>query len=310
MVRGSFLDRTAGVLVLASLAVVVSGTKACQEDYDFASQTTITPKPADTAGATVTQTPVGTLTPTGTLTAVATVSGTATVAATGTAGEDDGGDEVDTEQASAGTDLFTELSALNSKSATGGSVTAGGGVAGSGNWLGENFKKEEDAGWRDSDGDGFSDGLEESIGSDSADAASQPAEIASTSFVSRIGGQDSDRDGLSNYEEIKRGSNPSHPDSDNDGKSDGAEVLSGGDPVGPGGAYQDSDGDGLSDEYEGAHGMRPDAIDSDGDGLRDDLEVTLASNPSKIDSDSDGISDGREYQLGSDPTIPDAQTAD
>lgn len=57
----------------------------------------------------------------------------------------------------------------------------------------------------------------------------------------------------------------------------------------------DSDGDGLPDAWESAHGLNPYAWDSDGDGISDADE----------DPDGDGRSNLLEFLLGSDPYSPD-----
>jgi hypothetical protein len=97
-------------------------------------------------------------------------------------------------------------------------------------------------------------------------------------------------------------------DTDQDGKPDGAEVLSGGDPLVVGDSYADTDGDGLSDEYERSKGLAIAAKDSDRDGVSDEREMVLSTHPLNPDSDGDGISDGREITLGSDPSMSDSRS--
>lgn len=64
----------------------------------------------------------------------------------------------------------------------------------------------------------------------------------------------------------------------------------------------DSDGDGLSDAYELAHGLNPFDADTDDDGISDGREVLiLNTNPANRDTDADGIQDGTERGL----TVPD-----
>lgn len=295
----TFLDRLSGGLLLVSLGVMVSGTKACQEDYDFAAQTSVTPVPTASDTPTITPTETGTAKPT--LTPKPDATEAPQPVTTSGAGDDTG--------------IFDELSALSSKSpetvkaAAGGVPSAGVGSADStsGNWLGGAFSDDGIQNWEDSDGDGFSDNLEEQIGSDAYDAGSEPRGVAKTRVADRIVARDGDMDGLSNDEESQRGTNPAVADTDQDGKTDGAEVLSGGDPLVSGDSYTDTDGDGLSDEYERSKGLAIAAKDSDRDGLSDEREVVFSTHPLNPDTDGDGISDGREVSQGSDPVTPDAR---
>ena len=76
-------------------------------------------------------------------------------------------------------------------------------------------------------------------------------------------GKDSDQDGLSDWYEVKIGTNPYNPDTDGDGLSDGWEVAHGTDPLDP-----DTDGDGLSDGWEVDHDSDPtDPDDNDDDAV-------------------------------------------
>ena len=73
----------------------------------------------------------------------------------------------------------------------------------------------------------------------------------------------------------------------------------------------DSDGDGMSNDWEIAYGLNPSdpsdgALDADGDGLSNADEFRLGSNPLLWDSDLDGIGDGSEYRLGSSPAVSNA----
>jgi hypothetical protein len=88
-------------------------------------------------------------------------------------------------------------------------------------------------------------------------------------------------------------------DSDGDGLSDERERELGTDPNNP-----DSDGDGLTDGDEVQRGTDPTNPDSDGDGLSDGEEIERGTNPNDADSDDDGISDGDEVKGGTDPTNP------
>ncbi len=92
--------------------------------------------------------------------------------------------------------------------------------------------------------------------------------------------EDSDRDGLSDNEEIALGTNYMDPatdkDTDGDGIEDGIEVRLGRDP--------------LVDEMT-------DLTDTDGDGLPDDIEMALGTDPLDPDEDGDGYLDGYEVAI-------------
>jgi hypothetical protein len=299
----SLLKRCSATLAIFSVALLVSGTKACREDYDLGSQSanTGTPTPTPDVGTDGTTTPTATATPT---TDDGTdpnpeVSPTPTTApaAPVSFGEDDPAD------------IFQELSKAGEGSAAE-KVGAVARASADGNWLGKNFNggnnNTGNAGaWLDSDGDGFSDGLENDLGSDPLDPLFSPDAKTSTDLNARVRAIDNDLDGLSNDEELALGTDPASSDSDGDFRPDGAEVLSKADPKNRDDKYLDEDGDGLSDAYEIEQGLNTSKMDSDNDGLRDDLEIVVGSNPLKADSDNDGISDGKEFDLGSDPTVAD-----
>lgn len=111
---------------------------------------------------------------------------------------------------------------------------------------------------------------------------------------------DSDKDGLSDAEEIKIGSNPNKTDSDGDGLNDYDEVVKHG--TNP--TKSDSDGDQLNDDEEIlVYKTNPTARDSDDDGLSDYAEIkNHKTNPLKSDTDEDGLGDRAELlTIGSDP---------
>lgn len=69
----------------------------------------------------------------------------------------------------------------------------------------------------------------------------------------------------------------------------------------------DTDGDGLPDDWELEHGLDPDnpddaLLDADGDTLTNLAEFEYGTDPNDKDTDSDGISDGWEIEYGLAPT--------
>jgi len=190
---------------------------------------------------------------------------------------------------------------------------------------------------RDTDGDGFLDGIELALGSDPCNRASVPSNLG-----------DTDGDGLTDYDEvIVHRTNPNLFDTDGDGASDFAEVelrrwqqlgeaafafapaLRGvplfnpldarslGGPLADGftSAYQafDRDHDQLFDPWEEIVGLDPSNPDEDGDGVNDGFVLnwgyygstpTLPRPgvvpPQALDSDNDGIPDDMETALGTD----------
>ena len=92
--------------------------------------------------------------------------------------------------------------------------------------------------------------------------------------------------------------NPCAPDSDNDGILDAVELSDNTAPDDPNSRRVDSDGDGLSDEYEtNVSQTNPNASDTDGDGLGDSEELfglrdRFITDPLDADTDDDGLLDG------------------
>jgi hypothetical protein len=114
---------------------------------------------------------------------------------------------------------------------------------------------------------------------------------------------DADGDGLTDQDEVARGTNPMSNDSDGDGVFDGYEVSVGLNPLSP-----DSDSDGVNDYDELANEtVDPGSGDADGDGLTDGFEEQVSlTDPNDADSDDDGVSDGEEWNRGTDPLVPDS----
>mgnify|MGYP000851778095 CR=1 FL=1 len=59
-------------------------------------------------------------------------------------------------------------------------------------------------------------------------------------------------------------------------------------------APKDTDGDGVPDSYEVAHGLNPRDPDSDHDGYQDGVELTYGTDPLNNDTDKDLVLDGRD----------------
>jgi uncharacterized protein YegL len=116
---------------------------------------------------------------------------------------------------------------------------------------------------------------------------------------------------------IAFGADPAKTDTDGDGLSDEYEIRQGfpflrpdkpdSDGNGINDADDDTDKDGLTNRREQELGTSPISADTDGDGLSDQAEVlTHKTDPLKKDSDGDGVDDGREVANGSDPLVADA----
>ncbi|MBF9684968.1 YSIRK-type signal peptide-containing protein, partial [Streptococcus pseudopneumoniae] len=124
---------------------------------------------------------------------------------------------------------------------------------------------------------------------------------------------DTDGDGLTDKQEIDKGTDPLKQDTDGDGLTDKQEIDKGTDPLKPA-----TDGDGFPDVVEEDAGSdsndknsTPDNVDTDGDGFPDKVEKAEGtdpndpqSNPDTKDTDGDGFPDVVEKDAGSDPNDP------
>lgn len=174
----------------------------------------------------------------------------------------------------------------------------------------------------DSDGDGLTDKIEKSLGTNSksidsdGDGFSDRKEVGSNVLSARDTDNDGvidaldnddDNDGLSTKLEVLLATSAYAADSDNDGLSDRHEV--GSNPLEPidsdndgliNAVDYDDDDDGLATRSEQADpnsdGNPIDAIDTDNDGLADYLDANT-----DIDRDDDGLTNEFEEILGSNP---------
>ncbi len=94
-------------------------------------------------------------------------------------------------------------------------------------------------------------------------------------------------------------------DTDGDGMPDAWEIAHGLNPYDPTDAALDPDNDGLTNLQEYLHGTDPHVADTDGDGLLDGQEVKLGTDPLNPDTDGDGLTDGQEVLLGTNPLVAD-----
>ena len=115
---------------------------------------------------------------------------------------------------------------------------------------------------------------------------------------------DTDTEGLTDYQEYNMTTNPRDPDTDDDGLTDFEEWRGFSPQTNPN--HWDTDGDGVGDGVEITYGSDPTKIDTDGEGLLDPLEFLFNSDPNDTDTDDDGLSDYEEYLFNSSLTNPDS----
>jgi len=114
---------------------------------------------------------------------------------------------------------------------------------------------------------------------------------------------DDDNDGLTDEEEVVKGTNPLVVDTDEDKVNDKIDAFpldknewrdTNNDGVGDN-KDPDADGDGLTNQEEiQNYGTNPLSSDSDNDGSNDDQEIKANTDPNKQDTDSDGTIDSKD----------------
>ena len=102
---------------------------------------------------------------------------------------------------------------------------------------------------------------------------------------------DTDGDGLSDREEVERGTDPLQSDTDRDGLTDRMEVDIGTNPL-----LSDTDADQLIDSDERRYGTDPLNPDTDNDGLLDGREIQIGTNPRDSNTDGDRYNDMKDPQ--------------
>ena len=186
----------------------------------------------------------------------------------------------------------------------------------------------------DTDGDGITDQIEGTVGTDPNNPdtdgdgendsievgdPSNPTDTDGDGLIDALESSNSDQDGDGvNDEEDPANTDPCIPnldagncDQDNDGLTNDEEIVLGTDTTNP-----DTDDDGFNDGDEVNSGSDPldpcdpdDSlplcnIDTDGDGLTDAQEEVIGTDVNNIDTDGDGLSDGAEFNNGTDPLDP------
>jgi hypothetical protein len=121
---------------------------------------------------------------------------------------------------------------------------------------------------------------------------------------------DSDADTLPGWQEFILGTDPHNPDTDGDGLSDAWELAHGMNPLDATDADRDSDGDGLTNRQEKANGTDPHNASTGGSGIPDGWAVTNGLNPldaglASGDPTGGGMTNYWKYLLGLNPNSTD-----
>ncbi len=152
--------------------------------------------------------------------------------------------------------------------------------------------------------------------------------VEALGYIGSTPTQDTDGDGIPDRTEQQNGTNPLVADAPAQPGSGGGSSTTAPNPPGspqtgstsngasaqvntPPAANNDTDGDGMPNDWETAHGLNPNdkadaAQDPDHDGLTNLIEYQIGSDPHKADTDGDGMPDGWEHAHGLDVNKNDA----
>lgn len=167
------------------------------------------------------------------------------------------------------------------------------------------------------DGDGLPDSYESQVTNTSPkhpDSDSNRTAANETANGRVDGAEDFDDDSIPTYREYLITTDPFDPDSDGDGLTDDFEhdwptvspIHNDTDGDGRPDGEEDPDGDGLTNLAEVEWNTSILHNDTDRDGLSDSAEVDVhGTTPTNEDTDGDSLSDGEELNLGTDPLEPD-----
>jgi gliding motility-associated-like protein len=169
----------------------------------------------------------------------------------------------------------------------------------------------------DDDGDGWSDAIEESEGTNPLDASDEPLDTDGDR-VRNSQDPDDDNDGvldsddyfpLDPTETIDTDGdgigNNVDADDDGDSYSDVVEINEGTDPLDSNSFPEDQDGDGISEQAELLLGTDPNNPDTDGDGVNDKQDAFPLDPENAFDTDNDGIADSQEDDIDNDGILND-----
>jgi hypothetical protein len=185
----------------------------------------------------------------------------------------------------------------------------------------------------DDDADGLQNWMEQSYGTDPANPDTDGGGIDDYTELLRDGTDplwpvddgadlyaDTDGDGVTDIQELRKGTDPANPDTDGGGLNDAEELYSYlTDPLDAEDDVPyviDTDGDGLRDYAETTwYRTDPNLVDTDGGGVDDYTEVIVDyTDPTwaiddgmdpYTDTDGDWLPDVEELRLGTDPTVAD-----